>query len=114
MSWADFEDAPAGAASPRAVERGERMALLQDGDWRLHDQARYLHGATLHRARRRPPAPDSCSDGHCEFCWEPVAGGDRLDPAAEAYATHRGDRWVCSRCFEDFKGLFAWVVANSA
>jgi len=91
------------------------MALLQQDDWRLHDQARYLQGATLHRARRLA-VPDVCSDGHCEFCWEPIPGGDRLDrdPMSDAYATHRGDRWVCSRCFEDFKSLFAWVVANSA
>ncbi|APW58988.1 hypothetical protein [Paludisphaera borealis] len=89
------------------------MTPFGKDDWRLHDQERYLHGATLHPAPRRLAVPDACYDGHCEFCWEPIAGGDRLDAASEAYATHRGDRWVCSRCFEDFKSLFAWVVANA-
>lgn len=89
------------------------MTPSREDDWRLHDQERYLHGATLHPAPRRIAVPDAFHDERCEFCWEPIAVGDRLDAASEAYATHRGDRWVCSRCFEDFKSLFAWVVANA-
>jgi len=90
------------------------MTPIGKYDWRLHDQGRYLHGVTLHPAHRRLAVPDVCHDGYCEFCWEPIVGGDRLDAESEAYATLRGDRWVCAGCFEDFKSLFAWVVANSA
>jgi hypothetical protein len=79
------------------------------GDWRRQGQEAYLHGATLSLDRYRPSSETSDHD-HCEFCWERFSlnPGDTL----VGYRTSDHYRWICDRCFEDFRAEFEWVVAS--
>jgi hypothetical protein len=76
-------------------------------DWRLHGQERYLEGIPLHRARYHRPGGEWDHD-HCEFCWEPFVENGGRDELCEGFTTPTEDRWICPRCFEDFKQQFGW------
>jgi len=50
---------------------------------------------------------------HCEFCWADFALPTLLPDALHAgYATEDEYRWICERCFNDFRHRFAWHVAT--
>ena len=76
-------------------------------DWRLHGQERYLEGIPLHRACYHRPGGEWDND-HCEFCWEPFIENGGRDELCEGFTTPAEDRWICPRCFEDFKQQFGW------
>ena len=76
-------------------------------DWRLQGQERYLRGVDLVRRTYQPPRADWDHD-HCEFCGRKFS----LHPSdlQVGYATADNYRWICSDCYEDFKGQFGWIV----
>jgi len=76
-------------------------------DWRLTGQERYLHGAVLHRRHWVAPRPDWDHD-HCEFCWAKFGGEELPDALRVGYTTEDCYRWICERCFEDFRARFNW------
>ena len=85
--------------------------------WRLTNQEQYLKGATLRMSRFkvRSGQPDWDHE-HCEFCWVKIVEEKRKDDGddllVEAYATEDGYRWVCPKCFSDFREMFQWKVAT--
>ncbi len=76
-------------------------------DWRRTGQERYLTGATFFARRYRPRRPGWDHD-HCEFCGAKFASNEGdLD---SGYTTADEYRWVCARCFADFRDEFGWSV----
>ena len=47
---------------------------------------------------------------HCEFCWEKAL----TDKAGEFYCTQDFKHWICLECFNDFKDMFHWNIADKA
>jgi len=83
--------------------------VVDDSDWRLQGQEAYLLGAALRRRRYAPPRADWDHD-HCEFCSAKFMDADLPDALREGYATSDGYRWICDRCFEDFRARFGWSL----
>ena len=82
-------------------------------DWRLQGRERYLSGMQLvRRAYRQNAANPTWSHDHCEFCWAAFSLEPKDDELREGYATLDEYRWICVRCFDDFKHAFKWVVAS--
>jgi hypothetical protein len=79
-------------------------------NWRLQGQEEYLLGASLSKKIYKKPREDWDHD-HCEFCSAKFseAEGD----LTEGYTTDDEYRWICTRCFEDFKEQFQWIVKRS-
>lgn len=77
-----------------------------NNDWRLTNQINYLYEKKLLQIPF-----ESYRDGweheHCAFCSE------RIDSnTINAYATEDKYHWICKDCFNDFKDMFKWSVAN--
>jgi len=87
--------------------------VVDSNDWRLQGQERFLHAAELHRRsyRRYQKNPDWDHD-HCEFCRAKFMVEEQPDVLHEGYCTADEVRWICPRCFEDFKERFAWRVVT--
>jgi hypothetical protein len=86
---------------------------IQDDDWRLQGQEKYLFGVELHKSRWIPGGPSNDHD-HCEFCsvkFMAAVGSDELD---HGYTTANRYHWICDQCFEDFQDRFQWKVAPRA
>lgn len=80
-------------------------------DWRLTGQEAYLTGATFERRSYNPPSKDWDHE-HCEFCWAklmPKGATDDPSVLGSGYVTD-ADRWVCDRCFADFRDKFGWTI----
>jgi hypothetical protein len=90
------------------------MTTHDASDWRLQGQERYLSGAKLayRRYRRYPKNPDWDHD-HCEFCWAKFMLEERPDVFQEGYCTLDEYRWICSKCFTDFRERFHWEVVGA-
>jgi hypothetical protein len=86
--------------------------MVQDDDWRLTGQERYLQGAAFQRRPYACPRLGWDHD-HCEFCWAKFAEADAPEVRREGYVTAEG-RWVCASCFADFRGRFGWQVEDGA
>jgi len=85
-----------------------------DGDWRLQRQERYLQGVTLFRHEYRQSTKSASWDhDHCEFCSEKFTARGVDGPQTWAYSTEDEYRWICEKCFGDFRELFAWRLAPS-
>ena len=82
-------------------------------DWRLQGQERYLRGVTLFPARYTRYS-DAWDHDHCEFCAVKFteAGSGMADSVHQGYCTADRYRWICPRCFEDFKAAFHWTVGS--
>ena len=81
-------------------------------DWRLQGQERYLKGITLFLKQYADRTTETDHD-HCEFCWEKFS--DTVPDALKAgYASADDYRWICMRCFEDFKEMFHFHIGNTA
>jgi hypothetical protein len=77
-------------------------------DWRLQGQERYLTGVPLiKRAYRQNATNPNWDHAHCEFCFAEFSLVPNEDTLREGYATADDYHWVCVRCFEDFKDMFA-------
>lgn len=79
-------------------------------DWRRQGQEKYLMGISLVAKDYTPPS-DTWDHDHCEFCGAKFSPQD--GDLHNGYTTLGGySRWICSECFEDFKGEFGWTVAS--
>jgi hypothetical protein len=95
------------APSPRAF--GEHMTMPKD-DWR-RPGGEFLHGVPLvHRKYRHNQKNPKWDHDHCEFCGVTFSLMDTPEDLKEGYATEDDYRWVCPKCFEDFRDEFKWVV----
>ncbi len=81
------------------------MADEQPDDWRLQGQDAYLTSVTLFRRAFRRRSTEWDHD-HCEFCWTKFSEAPISDSIQEGYTTEDECRWVCPRCFDDFKQRF--------
>ena len=85
--------------------------MVDEDDWRLQGQERYLKGVELlRRTYRRYPKNPGWDHDHCSFCRAEFAVEDRPDVMHEGYCTLDEYRWICGPCFADFQALFEWRV----
>jgi hypothetical protein len=59
---------------------------MDDNDWRLQGQERYLTGAALGRRRWQPMRPGWDHD-HCEFCWTKFGAAEVPNAVHESWST---------------------------
>jgi len=78
-------------------------------DWRLTNQMQYLDGKTLKYVSYEEYSKE-WNHEHCEFCWGKFSKGENY--LHEGYCSLDNYRWICSECYEDFKGMFAWKIEN--
>lgn len=86
--------------------------VVNEADWRLQGQERYLRGAVLQRTPYSPYR-DGWDHDHCEFCGSKFTAEDRVEGLREGYSTPDRYRWICPTCFEDFRERFGWSVIES-
>lgn len=88
--------------------------MVDPNDWRLQEQERYLKGETLSlRTYRRYESNPEWDHDHCEFCGAKFAVEEEPNVLHEGYCTADESRWVCTPCFNDFKSIFEWKVAET-
>ncbi len=85
--------------------------MVDENDWRLTGQEKYLKGVTLYW-RIYTRSSESWDHDHCEFCWAKFMVEDHPDVLHEGYTTEDEYRWICKKCFEDFKGIFDWKIRD--
>jgi hypothetical protein len=76
-------------------------------DWRLQGQERYLHRVQLTHRSYEPLG--SNDHDHCEFCSVKFTTKPEPETMTEGYATADRSRWICGRCFTDFRHQFEWT-----
>ena len=81
--------------------------MIENNDWRLQGQEKYLTGIKLIRTPFTPLSK-TWDHEHCEFCWGKFGRGDNM--IKEGYCTEDAYNWICDTCFEDFKEMFAWKL----
>ena len=83
--------------------------MVRNDDWRLTNQEEYLKGVTL-RFEKYEKYREDWDHDHCEFCFAKFmeTGNDEIQK--EGYTTSDNYRWICKKCFEDFKELFNWKI----
>ena len=86
--------------------------MVDEADWRLQGQERYLRGAVFQRMPYSP-ARDGWDHDHCEFCESKFTAEHYVDGLREGYSTPDRYRWICPICFEDFRERFGWAVIES-
>ncbi|HUN80902.1 MAG TPA: hypothetical protein VMV81_05255 [Phycisphaerae bacterium] len=87
--------------------------MVDESDWRLIGQEKYLKGATLvHRRYRRYAKNPRWDHDHCAFCFAKFMVEDSSDVLHQGYATQDDSRWICEKCFDDFKEMFKWTVVE--
>ena len=80
-------------------------------DWRLHGQEKYLSGVSL-TWKKYKKWSETWDHDHCSFCMATFMEKTGTDILTEGYATSDNYYWICKTCFEDFKTLFHWSIAN--
>ncbi len=85
--------------------------MVDENDWRLTGQEKYLKGVTLYW-REYTRWSESWEHDHCEFCWAKFMVEDYPDVLHEGYTTEDNYRWICKKCFEDFKDIFNWIIRD--
>ncbi len=83
--------------------------MVSDDDWRLQGQEKYLTGATLYRRRWTQTRPNWDHD-HCAFCWAEFGADDSPDVLHYGYTDIEEYRWICEKCFQDFRERFSWKL----
>ena len=81
---------------------------MKDGNimsWRLQGQEKYLGNKQLIKVdiysfKNKMQKKDAFHE-HCEFCM------DKIENLEEAYTTKNFYRWICPKCFNDFKESFS-------
>jgi hypothetical protein len=82
--------------------------MTDPGDWRLFGQEKYLKGVTLVYKQYADRKTGTDHD-HCEFCFEKFS--DTIPDALQAgYAADDDYRWICEKCFQDFKEMFRFKI----
>ena len=80
-------------------------------DWRLQGQEKYLQGVSLRRSAYEPASSSNDHD-HCEFCSVKFMVQPGPGVVTEGYCTEDRYRWICQRCFDDFKNRFEWSIPS--
>ena len=84
--------------------------MLGSNDWRLQGQEAYLRGEILFYKRYADRKTKADHD-HCEFCWDKFS--DTIaDTLKVGYTTADNYRWICAKCFEDFKQKLQFTIGN--
>ena len=74
-------------------------------DWRLTGLEEYLSNVELKKVDLdKIRIKDELWHEHCEFCMKSIS--NRYNE--EVYSTIDEYRWICKKCFNDFKGKFNW------
>ena len=81
-------------------------------DWRRMGQEAYLKGVKLTYIDAFLPYSKEWDHEHCSFCM--IKFSTNKDDLHSGYCTtdEKRSQWICSRCFEDFKDEFQWVIIN--
>ena len=77
-------------------------------DWRDTGQEDYLMGVKLF-FKKYSTYSETWDHDHCDFCKAKLSVL-MPDCETEGFATEDNYRWICKRCFEDFKDHFKWEV----
>ncbi len=85
--------------------------MVENNDWRLQGQEKYLKGVTL-RFKTYSKYREDWDHDHCEFCQTKFMESNHLDMLHEGYSTEDNYHWICSICFNDFKDMFEWNVVS--
>lgn len=85
--------------------------MVDENDWRLTGQEKYLKGVTLYW-KQYTRRSESWEHDHCEFCWAKFMVEDYPDVLHEGYTTEDEYRWICKQCFEDFMDIFGLKIIN--
>lgn len=87
--------------------------MIEPDDWRLRGQEAYLKNVLLYFIPYSPLS-ERWDHEHCEFCWdkfylheECLRAGYCTQPQNNSRA-----RWICPECYEDFRELFGWTIAE--
>jgi len=83
---------------------------MDNNDWRLMGQEKYMKGVHLNRIQpinyaKKLEQPELWHE-HCEFCMEKID----MNYEEPCYCTDDEYRFVCVQCYEDFKDGFNWSV----
>lgn len=98
----------AGTIKDPSCMKGD-ITLVEKDDWRLNGQEKYLNEVRLRFEEYLPPRP-SWDHDHCEFCFATFSTISNAKHETEGYTTEDHYRWICKRCFNDFKEMFKWEV----
>ena len=86
---------------------GNEVGWYDMDDWRLTGQEEYLFNVELKKINRKEIKNKSdLWHEHCEFCMETISNKYEQD----VYSTKDEYRWICKKCFNDFKEKFKWIV----
>jgi hypothetical protein len=85
------------------------MAKVPANDWRRFRQDRYLLRAKLALRAWRQSWPHWDHD-HCEFCWAKFMSAGYPDTLSAGYCTLDEYRWICPRCYKDFRDEFQFEL----
>ena len=80
---------------------------MNDSDWRLSGQEKYLKGIAFELKTWCSYKPGWDHD-HCEFCYDKISSLD--DCIHEAYVSADNKYWICKKCYEDFRELLLQTV----
>jgi len=80
---------------------------MNNQDWRLQGQEKYMLGLSLTKKSYAPSNPENDHD-HCEFCSKKFMQSGKEDILNFGYTTPDSYRWVCEQCYNDFKVKFKW------
>lgn len=81
-------------------------------DWRRQGQEIYLKGIKL-VWKRYSRYRDGWDHDHCEFCGAKFTESGGPGVLTEGYASDDNYRWVCNRCYEDFREEFGWGTGDA-
>jgi hypothetical protein len=68
--------------------------MVDQTDWRLQGQEKYLKGITLQGKVYEQLSPDWDHD-HCDFCWAKFMDRDLPEVLREGYVTFDDHHWIC-------------------
>ena len=74
-------------------------------DWRLQGQQKYLKSKKLNFIEYGA-VKDINDHDHCEFCGDKFSS--KSDDLNSGYTTEDYYRWICEKCYQDFKVEFEW------
>jgi hypothetical protein len=83
---------------------------MENNDWRLQQQDKYLLGVALYFKKYSERRSKTDHD-HCEFCWTKFS--DSIPNClTQGYTTIDEYRWICEQCYNDFKADFKWATSQ--
>ena len=90
--------------------------MIENNDWRLQGQEKYLTGVKLIRTPFTPLSK-TWDHEHCEFCMKKPEDNkeQKFYCTLDNYRWICEDKhtWICPECYEDFKEMFRWELLDS-